>query len=54
MYNIIKEIDFNNSTYRFKSSNTAPMIRVPMHTYSEIKNCNMSIKKLKKIKSNLN
>ena len=56
-YNIGKEIDFKNLTYRFKGLNIAPMnfikIKGPMHIYNETKTGNVSIKKLKKIKKNL-
>ena len=41
IYNISKEIDFNNLTYHFKGSNTAPRhfidFRGSMHIYNEIK-----------------
>ena len=61
-YNISKEIDFNHLTYRFKGSNIAPMnfikFKGPMHIYNEIKNGNVSIKKIeedqKKLRSKLN
>ena len=37
IYNISKEIDFNNLTYRFKGSNLTPInfidFRGPMHIY---------------------
>ena len=50
-YNISKEINFNILTNHFKGSNTAPInfieCRGPMHIYSEIKNGNISIKKIK-------
>ena len=56
-YNIGKEIDFNHLTYRFKGLNIASMIFIkvkgPMHIYNETKTGNVSIKKLKKIKKNL-
>ena len=46
-YSISKKIDFNNLTYHFKGSNTAPInfidFRGPMHFYNEIKNSNMSM-----------
>ena len=62
IYNIGKEIDFNNLTYHFKSSNTAPInfidFRGPMHIYNETKNGNISIEKIeadqKQFKSKLN
>ena len=50
IYNITKEIDFNNLTYHFKGSNTVPInfidFRGPMHIYDEIKNGNISIEKV--------
>ena len=62
VYNISKEINFNNLTYHFKGSNTAPInfvdFRGPMHIYNEIKNGNISIEKTeedqKQFKSQLN
>ena len=62
VYNISKEINFNNLTYHFKGSNTAPInfidFRGPMHIYNEIKNGNISIEKIeedqKQFKSQLN
>ena len=62
VYNISKEINFNNLTYHFKGSNTAPInfidFRGPMHIYNEIKNVNISIEKTeedqKQFKSQLN
>ena len=40
---------FNNLTYHFKSSNTAPTSSIefggPIHIYNEIKNGNISIDK---------
>ena len=40
---------FNNLTYHFKSSNTAPTSSIefggPIHIYNEIKNGNISIEK---------
>ena len=51
IYNISKEIDFNNLSYHFNSSNTAPInfidFRGPIHIYNEIKNINISIEKIK-------
>ena len=51
IHNISKEIDFNNLTYHFKGSNTAPIIiidfRGPMYIYNEIKKGNMSTEKIK-------
>ena len=45
-----KEINFNNSTYHFKGSNTAPInlidFRGSMHIYNDIKNGNISIEKI--------
>ena len=50
------EIKFNNLTYHFKIPNLAPInfiaFRGQFHIYEEIKN--ISIKKQKKIKNNLN
>ena len=47
IYNISKKINFNNLTYHFKGSNTAPIrfidFRGPMHIYTEIKNGNISV-----------
>ena len=41
IYNISKEIDFNNLSYHFNSSNTAPInfidFRGPVRIYNEIK-----------------
>ena len=62
IYNIGKEIDFNNLTYHFKTSHTAPInfihFRGPMHIYNETKNGNISIEKIeedqKQFKSKLN
>ena len=62
VYNISKKINFNNLTYHFKGSNTAPInfidFRGPMHIYNEIKNGNISIEKTeedqKQFKSQLN
>ena len=62
IYNISREIDFNNLTYHFKGSNTAPIIiidfRGPMYIYNEIKKGNMSTEKIKEdqkqFKSKLN
>ena len=48
----------NNLTYQIKGLNTSSVnfidFRGALHIYNEIKNGNMSIKKLKKIKTNLN
>ena len=45
-----REIDFNNFTYYFKNPNLAPInfigFRGPLHIFEEIKNDNISIKKL--------
>ena len=45
-----REIDFNNFTYYFKNLNLAPInfigFRGPLHIFEEIKNDNISIKKL--------
>ena len=62
LYNISKEIDFNNLIYHFKGSNITPIhftdFRGPMHIYNEIKNSNISIEKIeedqKQFKSKLN
>ena len=62
IYNISKEIDFNDLIYCFKGPNTAPInfidFRGPMHIYDEIKNGNISIEKIeedqKQFKSKLN
>ena len=62
IYNISKGIDFNNLTYHFKDSNTAPKIFInfkgPMYIHNEIKNDNISIEKIeedqKQFKSKLN
>ena len=57
-----KEINFNNLTYHFKGSNTAPInfidFRGSMHIYNDIKNGNISIEKIeedqKQFQSKLN
>ena len=58
IYSISKEIDFNNLTYRFKGSHTAPTnfidFRGPMHFYNEIKNSNISMEKIEEDQNNLN
>ena len=45
-----REIDFNNFTYYLKNLNLAPInfigFRGPLHIFEEIKNDNISIKKL--------
>ena len=52
IYNISKKNNFNNLTYHFKVSNTAPTnfidFRGPMYIYNEIKNGNISIEKVGK------
>ena len=56
------KISFNNLTYHFKGSNTAPISFVdfsgPMHIYNKMKNGNISIEKIiedrKQFKSKLN
>ena len=58
IYNISKEIDFNNLIHYFKGSNIAPINRIDfkgsMRIRNEIINNDTTIKKLKKIKYNLN
>ena len=58
MYNISKEIDFNNLTYHFKASNIAPINFIdftgPMHIYNEIKNGNISNEKIEKDQKQFN
>ena len=52
-----KQIDFNDLLYYFKSKDIASSFigfRGPLNLYKNIKNGNTSIKKLKKIKNNLN
>ena len=50
MYDISKKINFNNLTYHFKGSNTAPKsfidLESPMCIYNEIKNDNLAIEKI--------
>ena len=57
IYNISKKFNFNNLTYHFKGSNTAPInfidFRGPLHIYNEIKNDNISIEKIQE-KNTLN
>ena len=49
IYNMSKQIDFNNLAYYFKDQNIAPInfirFKGPMHIYIDIKNSNTSIKK---------
>ena len=49
IHSISKEINFNNFTYHFKGSNTAPIncieFRDPERIFNEIKNGNISIEK---------
>ena len=60
IYNISKEINFNNLTYHFAGSNIAPIncIRGSMCIYNELKNGNISTEKIeedqKQFKSKLN
>ena len=60
IYNISKEINFNNLTYHFAGSNIAPIncIRGSMRIYNELKNGNISTEKIeedqKQFKSKLN
>ena len=62
IYNISKEIYFNNLTYHFKGSDIPTMnfidFRGPMHIYNEVKNANISTEKTeedqKQFKSKLN
>ena len=59
IYNIAKQIDFNNLTYYFKNYLTINFVgfRGPMYTYNNIKNGNTSIEKIEEdqeyFKSNL-
>ena len=50
IHNISKEIDFNNLTYHFKGSDTAPINFInfsgPMYIYNELKNRNVSTEKI--------
>ena len=62
IFNISKEIDFNNVIYYFKDSNLPPInfigFRGPLNIYEEIKNRNISIETIeeeqKQFKSKLN
>ena len=62
IYNVSKEINFNNLAYHFKDSNTAPINFIdfngPMHICDEIKNGNISTSKIeedqKQFKSKIN
>ena len=62
IYNVSKEINFNNLAYHFKDSNTAPINFIDfdgsMHIYDEIKNGNISTAKIeedqKQFKSKIN
>ena len=62
IYNVSKEINFNNLAYHFKDSNTAPINFIdfngPTHIYDEIKNGNISTSKIeedqKQFKSKIN
>ena len=61
IYNISKQIDFNNLTYYFKNKNIRPINFVgfggPLHIFNKIKNGNTSAEKIKEdqkqFKSNL-
>ena len=61
-YSISKRSNFNNLTYHFKGSNTAPIncidFKGPMHIYNEVKHGNISIENIeedqKQFKSKLN
>ena len=50
IHNISKEFDFNNLTYHFKGSDTAPINFInfsgPMYIYNELKNRNVSTEKI--------
>ena len=62
IYNVSKEINFNNLAYHFKDSNTAPINFIdfngPAHICDEIKNGNISTSKIeedqKQFKSKIN
>ena len=62
IYNVSKEINFNNLAYHFKDSNTAPINFIDFdgstHIYDEIKNGNISTAKIeedqKQFKSKIN
>ena len=62
IYNVSKEINFNNLAYHFKDSNTAPINFIdfngPTHICDEIKNGNISTSKIeedqKQFKSKIN
>ena len=51
IYNLSKQIDFNNLTCYFKSPDLAPINRIsfrgPLNIYENIRNGNISIEKLK-------
>ena len=61
IYNISKEIKFNNLSYYFKNKKISPIIfinfRAPVYICNQIKNCDTSIEKIeddqKQIISNL-
>ena len=57
IYNMSKEINFNNLIYSYKNPNLAPInfikVKHPMHIYNEIKNEKTSIGKTDKVQKKL-